>query len=285
MRGDIIRLLGISLSILVALNISAGNPVPLNNVDLSYSVSNDSLTVIWPGEVKELPSYEFKDNRVLRRIVLEEGVEIIGEYAFLGCENLTEIILPSTLREIREGAFRECSSLKKLEIPEGVSIIPAYMCAWDENLEEVSLPESVRDIQRNAFSYCYRLKEIDLPSLLIHIGPNAFSFCTDLKEISVPDTMEELESYAFSGCENLQRAKLPSNSKMLGELLFTGCRNITEIICMSEEPPTFDCDTPPFDPLENDLWKQCQLVVPAASEDLYKDAPGWSMFFQTELIY
>ena len=91
--------------------------------------------------------------------------------------------------------------------------------------------------------------------------------------------MEELESYAFSGCDNLVRAVLPANSNMLGELIFTGCGNLREVVCMSETPPTFDCDSPLFDPLETEIWQQCRLIIPSSSEPLYSKAPGWNLFY------
>ena len=251
-------------------------------VKISLNTNSSELAVVWPGDIPVVPPYEFADQKELTSVSLSEGVEEIGEYAFLGCTNLREVILPSTLKIIGEGAFRDCPSLVSLVLPEGIKEIPPYMCAWDENLQEVCLPQSVVDIGKNAFSYCSKLDSISFPCGLKHIGPNAFSFCKGLKTIEIPDSMRELESYAFSGCENLIKAKLPSNPNMLGELIFTGCGNLKEIICLSAVPPTFDCNSPLFDPLETDLWKNCRLLILPDSKSLYSMAPGWDYFFQTD---
>lgn len=251
-------------------------------MEISVRTDPFSIDIVWPGNVSVIPPYEFKDDESIKKIVISEGVVAIGEYTFLGCTNLEEVVLPASLREIGEGAFRECKSLKSLVIPEGVKIIPPYMCTWDENLQNVSLPTSIEDIGRNAFAYCYNLKDISLPVSLNHIGPNAFSYCKALKEIVLPVSITELESYAFSGCDSLRKAVLPANPSLLGEFIFTGCKNLREIECQSEVPPPFDCDSPLFDPSEKKLWAQCRLIVPQKSETLYRNAPGWSNFFKSD---
>ena len=91
--------------------------------------------------------------------------------------------------------------------------------------------------------------------------------------------MHELESYAFAGCSNLKKVVLPENDNMLGELLFTGCDNIEEIVCLSENPPVFDCNSPLFDPLENEILSRCRLIVLPESEQKFREAPVWSLFF------
>ena len=237
-------------------------------------------STIWPGTVKEIPAYQFKDDSELKSIKIEEGVTEIGEYCFLGCTSLEKVSLPSTLKKIGEGAFRECKSLKKLIIPDGIEVIPSYMCYWDTSLDSIYLPQSVKDIGRSAFAYCHNLKLIQFPDSLTHIGPNAFNECRSLKKVEIPDSMEELESYAFADCSSLERIKLPANNKMLGELLLIGCVNLKEIEIKSKEPPTFDCNSPLFDPSEKEMYRRCRLIIDSESEKKYSEAPVWELFFK-----
>ena len=131
---------------------------PLFKVEIPDSVlqdiveRNSRIIISAQNGKREVQPFEYADCSSLKHIIVEEEIEKIGEYAFLGCTSLESVSLPSSLREIGEGAFRECISLKSLVIPDGVEVIPAYMCAWDESLADVSLPSSVVDIRRNAFS-------------------------------------------------------------------------------------------------------------------------------------
>ena len=235
---------------------------------------SDSVAVV-PAGVTEIPPYAFADCSSLSSVSLPASLRSIGEYAFLGCSSLRSIDLPASLTSIGEGAFRECTSLRLLDIPSGVTVIPRYMCAWDKDLESVSLPSALKDIQAHAFAYCSSLREISpltpdpssphgkaAKSRLLHIGSNAFTLCESLVDVSLPASITELESYAFAGCSSLERLELPANDKMLGEYMVTGCPRLRLIICRSPKRPTFDCDSPLFDP----------------HEDMHPEyeTPGWS---------
>lgn len=47
----------------------------------------------------------FRDNSSLKTVVLPEGIEVIGDYAFYACTDLVNITLPSSLKTIGERAF------------------------------------------------------------------------------------------------------------------------------------------------------------------------------------
>lgn len=231
-------------------------------------------------EATEIHPYEFKDRSDIREVRFEPDakIESIGDYAFLGCENLKEIELPASLRRLGEGCFRE-TGMTRVEIPASVTAIPKAAFAWCEALENVKLPERLADISSHAFAYCRKLNNIDIPESVSHIGSNAFTRCLSLEKISLPAAMKELESYAFSDCVKLREAVLPANSNMLGELIFSGCESLRDLTVMSGTPPTFDCDSFIFEPDETALYARCRLHVPAASRSLYKIAPGWKLFF------
>ena len=56
----------------------------------------------------------------LEKIVIPEGIESIGSFAFKNCTSLTSVTLPSTIKTINPSAFRDCSSLTEVIIPESV---------------------------------------------------------------------------------------------------------------------------------------------------------------------
>lgn len=90
----------------------------------------------------------------LTHINLPEGLEIIEESTFWGCENLQDtIVIPSTVLQIRSGAFAGC-----------------------RQLTAVILPAGLQGIQSDAFGGCYSLDYIEcLGSEPPAIEENTFS--------------------------------------------------------------------------------------------------------------
>lgn len=89
-------------------------------------------------------------------VVIPEGYETIGEYAFHGCENLTAVTLPSTLRCIGKHAFENCTNLNTICFPEGLTQIDD--CAFlNTGIREWDLPASLTRIGDKAFSFRYVL--------------------------------------------------------------------------------------------------------------------------------
>ena len=77
--------------------------------------------------MKKIGDYAFSGNPTLENVVMEEGVETIGAFAFhdctskkeipyrmlSDCDSLTEIIVPEGIESIRNMAFEKCDKLKK----------------------------------------------------------------------------------------------------------------------------------------------------------------------------
>lgn len=188
---------------------------------------------------------------------------------------------------MQERAYQERDDFHTVRISEGITAIPKYAFTACPNLRRVILPETINDIASLAFAYCCNLRNINIPSGVTHIGANCFSFCTALRHIVLPADIQELESYAFSDCRSLQAIVLPANDRLLGEMLLAGCINLRSITVESVTPPTFDCNSQPFDPDETDLFDRVVLMVPAESVDIYKQAQGWKLFkniYQTDKI-
>lgn len=81
--------------------------------------------VILPVSVCEIAPNAFYDNKTLERIDMTScnKLTIIGEFAFAGCENLTNIIFPENIEEIRETAFSNCEALASVDLSNCKSLI------------------------------------------------------------------------------------------------------------------------------------------------------------------
>lgn len=127
----------------------------------------------------------------------------IGDYAFVACENLTEITIPDGVTEIGEGAFGTCYNLTKIVIPDSVTKIGNTAFAECHNLAEITIPDGVTAINGGVFSNCRSLKEITIPDGVTIIGSIAFRGCTSLTKVTIPASVTEIKDEAFGYCEDL----------------------------------------------------------------------------------
>ena len=86
---------------------------------LDYKPIKDSEDVQNSSYYGILP---WSDNPV-KTVVLEDGIENIGAYAFCGCQYLKSVEISKTITKIGDYAFSECNGLKKIEIPDSVESI------------------------------------------------------------------------------------------------------------------------------------------------------------------
>lgn len=117
-------------------------------------------------------AFGYKRDEKLRSIVIPEGYESIGDWAFDGCENLAHISLPSTLHVIGESAFWGID-LTTIQLPEGLTIIGenAFSACWD--LESLTIPSTVTRIEKPIMEDS-NLTTVVLPREIEYIAPGAF---------------------------------------------------------------------------------------------------------------
>jgi hypothetical protein len=88
--------------------------IPEGVTDLLFnSFLEESITsLVIPGSIKEITSHVFSELINLKKVVINEGVEVIGFSAFYNCWQLEEIHLPKSLKQIDSLSFFGCSLLK-----------------------------------------------------------------------------------------------------------------------------------------------------------------------------
>lgn len=136
-----------------------------------------------PGTVTEMEDSAFGYSGNLEEIVLEEGVERIGKYAF-NDTRLKRIVIPASLVEIGEGAFDELSSDAEIFVAEGN---PYYHVAGN-NL-----------IDRRTRSVVAGVTPQTLPAdgSVTAIGARAYYSSDFGGIIELPACVTEISAYAF----------------------------------------------------------------------------------------
>lgn len=132
-------------------------------------------------------AFELQDN--LSRVLLENGLlKIVGNNAFSGCDNLTDMLIPDTVIKIGAGAFQHCSKLENIYIPETLVNIGSE--AFKNTLWYSNQPDGIVYAGKVAIAIKGEMPEsVILDDGTLAIGDGVFSLYdgnTTLKNIHIP---------------------------------------------------------------------------------------------------
>lgn len=153
------------------------------------------------AEIDEIPDrtfYNYYGNEFpfLHRVILPEGLERIGDYAFQG-SYISQINFPSTLKSIGEYAFED-SKLLNAQMNDSITFIGDYAFRKCQYLTDVHYPESMTWVPRFCFAECAYIVRIDIHENIHDIYDSAFrnnSRCVH----RMPKNLWNVFSFAFSG--------------------------------------------------------------------------------------
>ena len=101
----------------------------------------------------------------LRSVTIGDGITSIGDYAFIGCQQLSSLTIGSSVMSIGTNAFDHC-----------------------DGLTEVTLPASVSTIGDGGFKNCVGLTRVNIQYTegLVTLGSSCFNGCNNLQYIVAP---------------------------------------------------------------------------------------------------
>lgn len=108
--------------------------------------------ILLPGSLREIADYAFA-NSVHGSLTLPEGLQEIGEGAFVNCKITGELRVPGTVRRIGKQAFNSCEELETLVMADGVQEICEEAFTQCSSLREAHIPASVTAIGYRAFGW------------------------------------------------------------------------------------------------------------------------------------
>ena len=203
----------------------------------------------------------------IKRIVIEEGIEFVGDEVLVLCPKLEEIKLPDSLKSFPGSNLVGCPNLKDIDISKNnpyyrldddvlynkdkttvvkyISRRPyqAYGCpktvtriepgAFSDTpfLIEISISDAMSEIEDYTFAFV-KVEQILLNDKITKIGKHAFEN-SQIQKISIPESVEIIEDKAFMQCECLTQITLPKTLEYLGKYVFEGCKLLTSI-CIPE---------------------------------------------------
>ena len=171
----------------------------------------------------------------MKKVVLNDGLEVIGLDAFVDCKSLESIEFPSTVRRIGESAFYDCSSLKKIVLNEGLKKVEDCVFKGCISLESIKFPSTIRYIGANAFDHSdpvhnrSDLKEVVFNDGLLRIGEGAFKGCKSLLQVVVPSSVNYLGERAFYESAKLRKVVFNEVNTIDNEA-FGSCTDLKEVL-------------------------------------------------------
>ena len=200
-----------------------------NNTDVvshGYGLTSDGTYIGWitysqvPTDIGTITEYRGlfnKNHEVLTSVSIPEGVEIIGDYAFVSCKKLTTCTFPSTIRVIGAHAFRD-SGLVELILP-----TPAEF-QW----------YNIVVINGSGFKDCHQLQRVEGQLVGLVGGGSHFENCSVL-------TTMNLQALFFGGRSKYNGvwgafqanyySLLSRDSYQTGACAFKDCTSLTTDVC------------------------------------------------------
>ena len=180
------------------------------------------------------PWYGYYTTGRIKYLKVQSGVTSLGDYAFLGCQNMEKVDMPDSITSIGTRTFMECSSLKEIEISSCVTSIGRFAFSECQNLEKINIPDGVNRIEEETFNNCTSLSKIEIPNSVKNIDTSAFSYCYGLEEVSISNSVTDIGVYAFYWCYNLKKVEIPKSAISIGKYAFSGCDNLESFTILSE---------------------------------------------------
>ena len=198
-------------------------------IEEKSDIPRDVTIVRFHSSVIEVDDYMFRECRQLKEVILNEGLQKIGDSSFSYCSALGHIKLPSTVIEIGEGAFYNCGNLRKLVLNEGLQKIGNRSFHSCYKLEHINLSFTVTELGQSAFCGCHNLMTVILNvnnEALQTIGKYAFASCLSLESITIPPTVTDIRESTFFNCPRLREVELHERIQKISSTAFESCSSL-----------------------------------------------------------
>ena len=254
------------------------------------------------GGTSETPPWYPHVNRI-SSLTIGEGVTRIGDYAFMLCSFVTEVVIPESVTSMGDWAFKGCSSLATVTFENGSQLKTIGGGSYSSGafsdctaLTSIEIPASVETIEAAAFLDCQSLKRITFPDRMVRFGEWAFYENESLQSVCIPEGVTTIPSSAFARCHNLTCVIMPGSLQTICGGAFSQCHKLTDVTipdgvtvietgafpsyldmavvtCLAVIPPELGKD--------NFGLPAKILYVPAGSVEVYRKNAVWREAFET----
>ena len=167
------------------------------------------------------------------KMVIPEGIEIIGKAAFNFNKSNSPLVLPNSLREIREESFMFSNYTGGLTIPDNVNSIGARAFENATFTNNLILGKGLETIGDSAFNSSSFGGTLVIPSNIKNIGTKAFyKYRNEIRKFTLEEGVERIGKSAFANCKFLKPTiiTIPRSVKHIDNMAFGKCNNLYKIL-------------------------------------------------------
>ena len=181
----------------------------------------------------------YAKDKIQNQYAIPDGVDTIGESAFYGCPDLSNLYIPESVSNYWSDSFNKCGRLSinvsqnnpKLSSQDGVLFNKdkTRLIRYAQDGSSYKIPDTVTEIFSYAFCDCSSLTDIYIPNCVNYIGRYAFSGCRSLTNIKIPNGITNIENSTFRHCSNLKYVKIPDSVNTIGSYAFAECDMLNSV--------------------------------------------------------
>jgi len=201
-----------------------------------------------------------------KRVVIPDGIEVIGKYAFTNA-SLEEVVIPDSVKVLESACFEETPQLRKVEMGSGVSEIGPFAFYNIPKLETFLVSELNQNyyVENNALiekdgqwliQYCVGSKETDykIPDGVKSLGGYSFAGSENLETVTIPDSVESTSIKVFSDCLNLKKVEVGSGLVDVYSCIFNNTPSLEEFVISAKNPRYYTDDGVWLPKYGDSLW-------------------------------
>jgi len=229
----------------ICYNIIGDNEVEVTSRDVKYtgevsipsSVTFDNIIY----QVTAVGNQAFSGCQEMTNIDIPEGVTRIGNYAFSSCKKLESVEFPTSLISIGEYVFSGCDLITSIYLPRNVAQIAAfafyncdiayYMCSSNNNhFKAVNGVLYSKDMTRlEAYPNAAEATSFSIPSTVTTIQKGAFANAINLAQVSFPESVVWIGASAFRNCDVLETVDFSDNIRYIGPACLYNCDKLAYV--------------------------------------------------------
>ena len=180
-----------------------------------------------PGFSEDLGECSPWYGEAVTAVVIENGVESVGEEAFCGFDSLTSVEMADSVTYIGESAFANCRNLESVSLSKKLRWVDRYAFFGCAKLAELPIDDSLADVRAEAFGNTLWLQ--NQPEGIVYAGRVAYTCKGDCPaSVTLLPGTKGIAEEAFAG-RRVQRVVIPDGLTYIGNAVFSAS-SLTSVI-------------------------------------------------------
>jgi len=272
------------------------------DADIQWELSSDGvLTISGKGKMPDYTSENspwYAQILKIKKIVIEDGISSIGNYAFYNCYRFTEISIPESVTAIGDYAFKSCDYLISVKLSQNILSIGQHAFENCINMTSITVPKSVINIGDNAFGTTWLDRKTKFTEIIVEEDNPVFKsvdgilFNKDMTTLIcypankegkyiIPNSVSCLYRSSFNRCNKLTDITIPNTVKEIGYGVFSVCTGLVSITVSWSDPSSISYGNSSSYLFYYVTTSKIKLHIPSGTENEYSSHSIWKQFILT----